>query len=88
MPEGSRQREPTLHGSLASIGTLTGKLSTPKPVNGEEYTGDYQITPSAHEDRTLETKGKYLNRDVTVLKIPTWETSNTSDGYTFYIANE
>ena len=54
---------------------------------GKPYTGDYVVTPKAHEQTVLPTKRKIMADDVTVLEIPYWETSNIS-GKTVYIAEE
>lgn len=86
----------TLSGNLSPIGTLigtieskhiiTGSLSAPVAVEHEHYIGSYTVTPSAHTDIVLETANKLMDEDVNVLKIPYFETSNTS-GYTVYIGN-
>jgi len=49
-----------------------------------KYAGPYEATPNPHEDVVLETAGKRMTDDVTVRKIPYWETSNTK-GLTVYI---
>lgn len=51
------------------------------------YDGQYEVTPSAHNPIVLETREKLMADDVTVLKIPYYETSNES-GLTVYIAGE
>lgn len=56
-------------------------------VEGEPYTGDYVVTPRAHDQTVLPTKRKQMLDDVTVLEVPYWETSNES-GVTAYIAQE
>ena len=50
------------------------------------YTGDYEVTPSAHDEIILPTSGYVMAEDVTVHKIPTYETHNDY-GSTFYIAD-
>lgn len=57
-----------------------------KPIN--PYEGPYLVVPSAHDEIILETKDRYMEDDVKVLKIPYYETSNLSDGYTAYIGGE
>lgn len=54
---------------------------------GEPYTGDYTVIPKANEPTVLDTAGKTLAQDVTVTKIPYYETSNPT-GDTVYIASE
>lgn len=52
-----------------------------------EYHGDYEVTPSASTAIILETGGLMMVEDVTVRKIPYYETSNIT-GKTVYIASE
>ena len=54
------------------------KVDVPKsPVLiGDIYTGEYEVTPSVKEAITLKTNTKTLTNDVTVNKIPYYETSN------------
>jgi hypothetical protein len=54
---------------------------------GEVYAGPYTVTPRAWDETVLETSEKYMTDDVTVLRIPYYETSNNT-GYTVYIADE
>ena len=56
-------------------------------VEREPYTGDYTVTPQAHEDVVLETNGKRMTDDVTVFRVPYFETSNVY-GNTVFIASE
>ena len=51
------------------------------------YTGEYTVVPKADEPTVLETKGKRMTDDVTVTKIPYYETANPL-GDTVYIAAE
>jgi hypothetical protein len=51
------------------------------------YVGPYEVTPLAESAQTLATAGKQMVEDVTVAKIPYYETSNIS-GTTVYIAGE
>lgn len=60
----------------------------PKFIGAEEYDGSYTITPLAYEDQVLETENKLCVNDIVVKRVPKWKTSNTSGGYTFYIAEE
>ena len=54
----------------------------------ERYEGEYVITPKAYDEQILETKDKIMSNDVVVLKVPKYETTNLSGGYTVYIAEE
>lgn len=49
------------------------------------YTGDYIITPLVNDQVILETQGKLMDDDVTVLRVPYLETSNPAGGNTAYI---
>jgi len=57
-------------------------------AEGQIYEGSYEVTPKAHSDQTLDTKGKLMTDDVTVFKIPYYETSNLFDGLTVFIAED
>lgn len=76
-----------LSGRLSEKGRLTGYLTIPETVCADDYEGAYTVTPRFYE-QTLETQGKYMHGDVTVLEIPYFETSNLSGGTTVYIATE
>lgn len=51
------------------------------------YRGEYNVTPKAHTEQTLETRNTILRNNVVVSQVPYYETSNT-DGTTVYIASE
>ena len=53
----------------------------------ELYTGEYDIVPKAAEEQKLPWAGKKMEKDVTVQKVPYYETSNDT-GITVYIASE
>lgn len=53
---------------------------------GEPYEGAYEVTPRV-EATVLRTEGKTMEKDLTVKKIPYYETSNEL-GETVYIAAE
>ena len=84
-------------GTLADISSITasvfdsevmeGYISLPASVAEDFYEGPYEVIPSAHNDIILDTDHKTMTDDVTVFKIPYFETSNTS-GYTVYIGSE
>lgn len=50
------------------------------------YTGEYEVTPILSNDIILDTNGKVMQDNVSVKKIPYYETSNLSGGTTVYIA--
>ena len=63
--------------SISEANKVTANLNFPEVViNSNVYDGEYIITPSTDTDQVLETKHTYLDGNVTVLKIPTYETSN------------
>lgn len=63
-----------------------GKTEYIPLVNSEapDYEGTYEVTPTATE-QTLGTMNRLLRRDVTVHKVPYFETSNESGGVTVSI---
>jgi len=76
-----------LHGNLAPEERLTVVITIPDVAHDRPYKGPYEVTPKAHDQTVLETGGKSMAEDVTVLKIPYYEVGNSS-GDTVYIANE
>lgn len=56
-------------------------------TGGEPYDGEYVVIPKANEAQTLLTRNKVLSDNVTVTKVPYYETSNIY-GDTVYIASE
>ena len=87
-----------LIGKLKSSGQLSGFLNAHKGISGlltipstpglELYGGPYEVTPKAWEEQVLQTEGKLMADDVTVFRVPYYETSNLFDGKTAYIAEE
>ena len=87
----------TLTGTLTSAGRVTGKISSsptlsatmtvPSTAGVMAYDGAYEVVPKAYEEQTLLTEGKIMTDDVTVFRVPYFETSNLS-GETVYIASE
>ncbi len=78
-----------LHGTLtAAKGELHGTLSARTVIGAELYEGAYTVHSAAHEAQELPTANKHLIKNITVEKIPYYETSNLSDGITIYIGDE
>lgn len=78
-----------LHGTLtAAKGELHGTLSARTVIGAELYEGAYTVHSAAHEVQELPTANKHLVKNITVDKIPYYETSNLSDGITVYIGDE
>lgn len=63
---------------------LTSATAIKTIINADEYEGDYTVIPLAHNPVILETEGKVCTDNITVTKIPTYETHNDY-GLTFYI---
>ena len=55
---------------------------------GEPYDGEYDVTPKVSAPVVLQTEGKTMKKDVTVLKIPQFEVSNPEGGKTLIIGDE
>lgn len=53
----------------------------------ELYAGEYNVIPKAAEEQRLPCAGKKMEKDVTVQRVPYYETSNDT-GITVYIASE
>lgn len=70
------------------IGGLTGQLSIATGCAHEAYSGAYTVVPRAHDAQTLPTENKLLTKNVTVEKVPFFETDNDANGKTVYIAEE
>ena len=83
-------------GHVSAIGDISGNVSpifilsgnvTISGSNIATYHGDYEVVPKANEDVVLQTAGMQMSDDVTVFKVPYFETSNIY-GDTVYIASE
>jgi len=70
-----------------TVGISTGAQIVREYVDAEVYDGEYTVTPQAHEEQVLETRNKRMTDDVTVLRVPYFETSNIY-GNTVFIASE
>ena len=57
-------------------------------ISVELYEGAYTVHSAVHEAQELPTANKHLVKNITVEKIPYYETSNLSDGITVYIGDE
>lgn len=73
-----------LVGRIAGINNLKGIVSLSEPV--EPYQGDYIITPQIRS-QYMNTKNKKMEKNIRVLAIPYYETSNLT-GKTVYIGGE
>lgn len=88
-----------LSGTLTSVGRLSGalvgdrhkihgSLTIPNAPSIQIYSGAYEVTPKAWDEQVLQTNGKLMADDVTVFRVPYYETINLFDGKTAYIAEE
>lgn len=66
--------------------TFTMEMGIVSSGGAPHYRGETTITPKAFAEQVLKTQGKYVEQDITIQKVPYWETSNT-DGLTVYIAD-
>lgn len=79
----------SLSGSLAKEYEITGNITLPVlRYTEEDYQGEYFIIPLAEQQTILQTEGKRLYNNVTIDKIPYYQTTNLSGGYTVYIGGE
>jgi len=72
-----------IDGILSEVGSLEGTLSG--YTSGLPYSGAYEVTPMVNDEVKLSTAGRTLAKDLIVLKVPSYETSNLGGGNTFYI---
>lgn len=78
-----------LHGTLVGDHhKIQGTLTIPSTPGLDLYGGPYEVTPKARDAQVLETEGKLMTDDVTVFKVPYYETSNLFDGLTVCIAED
>ena len=75
----------TIESNIEEIDLESSTVIEATIIDIPKYEGDYVITPLADNDQVLETKDKLCTDDITVTKIPTFQTHNES-GITFYIA--
>lgn len=67
---------------------LKGHISCWRGGGGEPYAGPYEVTPKAYSDQLLPTENKYLERNITVFKVPKFDVDNPFGGQTISIATE
>ena len=72
------QQEDVLFGTIS----ISGK---PIYITAEPYIGTYEVVPDVYQAQVLDTANKLLSNNVKVNKIPQYETSNPSGGYTLII---
>lgn len=72
-------------GSLRTITDIKGNINS-STTTYPDYAGSYEITP-IDDEQILNTKNKITREDITVKKIPYFQTSNEY-GDTVYIGSE
>lgn len=77
-----------LYGTLTvKVGHLTAQMSAKNDVT-PTYDGNYTVRSEIDEDYELLTSHRLMKQNIVVKKIPYYEASNTSGGYTAYIGSE
>lgn len=85
---------PSLRGAATVSGSLSGRTSSGGKLSGsvstatdyDTYSGEYEITPLAWQDQTLNTANRICKENITVTEIPYYEVSNPQNGITVNIA--
>ena len=72
---------------VAQQSAVSVRIAGAAPVRVPEYSGPYDITP-LFTAQVLPTAKKLMQKDVTIRKIPQYEVSNDSSGYTLIIGDE
>ena len=79
----------SIHTKLQPKAQIRSKVGIPEIVEPQVdiYDGPTTVVPSSYFDQELYTKDKLVKSDITVKKIPFYETTNDT-GKTIYIGNE
>ena len=72
---------------IAGAASVRLDVTVTTVVGAPEYSGQYDITP-LFTAQVLPTAKKLMQKDVTIRKIPQYEVSNDSSGYTLIIGDE
>lgn len=72
---------------VAQQGAVSVRITGTAVVSAPEYAGPYDITP-LFSAQTLPTAKRLLQRNLTIKKIPQYEVTNDSNGYTLIIGEE
>ena len=72
---------------VAQQSTESVRITGIAVVNAPEYNGPYDITP-LFSAQVLPTAKRLMQQDVTIRKIPQYEVTNDSNGYTLIIGEE
>lgn len=91
------QGDAVLNDRVKTCGCLNGRIQGIASIAGAiqagisdvpKYAGETTVTPKVENETVLPTRDKIVKDDITVLKIPQFEVSNTSGGYTLIIGEE
>ena len=91
------QGDAVLNGRVIANGSPSGRIHGTAFISGAiqaglsdvpKYAGETTVTPKVGNESVLPTRDKIVKDDITVLKIPQFEVSNTSGGYTLIIGEE
>ena len=91
------QGDAVLNGRVIANGSLSGRIQGTAFISGAiqagisdvpKYAGETTVTPKVADEIILPTRDKIVKDDITVLKIPQFEVSNESGGYTLIIGEE
>ena len=74
-------------GTMTPIDIVSGDITIPPEKYIDPYMGEYVIKSDPFKDEIYMTKNHSMTKNLTVLKIPYYETSNET-GYTVYIGGE
>lgn len=72
---------------VAQQSTVSVRITGTAVVSAPEYNGPYDITP-LFSAQVLPTAKRLMQQDVTIKKIPQYEVTNDSNGYTLIIGEE
>lgn len=76
-----------ISGKISSTETIKGGITIPPENYVNPYEGSYTVVSKPFKDEVIETKNHSMTSNITVLKIPYYETGNET-GYTVYIGGE
>lgn len=91
------QGDAVLNGRVIANGSPSGRIHGTAFISGAiqaglsdvpKYAGETTVTPKVENETVLPTRDKIVKDDITVRKIPQFEVSNTSGGYTLIIGEE
>ena len=76
-------------GTMTGSGSFQGELGIYLMSSSKRtYGGDTVVIPKASADIVLPTKETYVKENITVRKVPSYQTEHLSGGKTVYIATE